>query len=716
MPAPSPSPAEPTLPSLWRRFTSPLSAGIVLVLFWGVLQMSLREKSSTMDEPLHAAAGYTYWKLNDYRVQPENGNLPQRVFGLAYQGDQFAFPSLESPLWKDASAVRLAFDWFNHSGHDPAAMLLRGRAISGLFAVALGAVIWLWARRLFGPVGGMLSLLLYVLNPSILANGALMTSDTASALFFLLATWRAWAVVERCSVRNVLFSALATGLLFVTKMSAILIVPIVGVLVGYRLWQKQPLSVAGVGEVSRRGAQAAVFGVVALCHALVAIGIVWGSYGFRYSAFAPEHAKPGHFISPWEWMLDQPDHIALLNRLQLDTPTLERASQILNRQGADKNGWSYAAIDALALIRETVLSPEQARALDVLRAEPSPQPVVRLLEFARGHRLLPEAYLYGYAHVWKLSQRRTAFFNGEVRDTGWRTFFPYTFLVKTPLALFALIGLAVAGVTLRRRADGTPPGSALGAATLPLWTLMVVYWVPAIFSHLNIGHRHILPVYPPLFILCGAAGLWLVRAINKDAASEDGDITPQRTARFASVAVSGILVVLAAESVAHFPNYLTYFNGLIRPSRAYEHLVDSSLDWGQDLPDLARYIEERKPAGPHYLAYFGADSPRSYGVRAHLIHGFTPFAKQHSPPFQLLPDAAPNRHDPAVAAFLAQEPDYDPETIFGVSNGPVKAAVMPMNRTPQNTITDLSVSAARRLSSSESPWKSGTVWNSAGSM
>ncbi len=43
-------------------------------------------------------------------------------------------------------------------------------------------------------------------------------------------------------------------------------------------------------------------------------------------------------------------------------------------------------------------------------------------------------------------------------------------------------------------------------------------------------------------------------------------------------------------------------------------------------------------------------------------------------------------------------------------------AVSAMKRTPQNTMTDLSVSAARRLSSSESPWKSGTVWNNAGSM
>ena len=83
----------------------------------------------------------------------------------------------------------MTWQWFYELGNDAEAMTQRGRACIGLFAVALGGLVWAWSRQLFGPLGGMLSLLLYVFNPSILANGALMTSDTTSALFFFAATW-----------------------------------------------------------------------------------------------------------------------------------------------------------------------------------------------------------------------------------------------------------------------------------------------------------------------------------------------------------------------------------------------------------------------------------------------------------------------------------------------------------------------------------------------
>ena len=46
--------------------------------------------------------------------------------------------------------------------------------------------------------------------------------------------------------------------------------------------------------------------------------------------------------------------------------------------------------------------------------------------------------------------------------------------------------------------------------TAPLVVLFVVYWATSITSHLNIGHRHILPTYPVLFIAAGALGTWLV--------------------------------------------------------------------------------------------------------------------------------------------------------------------------------------------------------------
>jgi hypothetical protein len=75
--------------------------------------------------------------------------------------------------------------------------------------------------------------------------------------------------------------------------------------------------------------------------------------------------------------------------------------------------------------------------------------------------------------------------------------------------------------------------------------------------------------------------------------------------------------------VASRPNYLAYFNQIAGgPSRGYLHLVDSSLDWGQDLPALKTWIDnheaivDRKPI---YLAYFGTADPRAYEINAELI-------------------------------------------------------------------------------------------------
>jgi 4-amino-4-deoxy-L-arabinose transferase-like glycosyltransferase len=185
------------------------------------------------------------------------------------------------PAWRNAEMRTVGDQWFNTMGHDTARLLLLGRAWSGLLAVALGAVVWFWARQLFGPAAAMLALLLYVLNPAILANCALMKDDVAGALFFLLATWRAGAVLQRCSLGNVLLSALATVGLFVSKMSAFLLVPIAGVLVIARLWEHRPWLVTGLGEVARRATQAVVLAAVVLAHAVATVFVIWACHGFR---------------------------------------------------------------------------------------------------------------------------------------------------------------------------------------------------------------------------------------------------------------------------------------------------------------------------------------------------------------------------------------------------------------------------------------------------
>jgi hypothetical protein len=251
------------------------------------------------------------------------------------------------------------------------------------------------------------------------------------------------------------------------------------------------------------------------------------------------------------------------------------------------------------------------------------------------HRLLPEGYLYGTTYALRMAGQRSAFLLGQYSLTGWWWFFPYAFLVKTPLPLFALLVLAAAAALWKLRAASTEATAwrrALSGlyVTAPLWVLLLVYWAFAVTSKLNIGHRHLLPTYPVLFIFAGAAGLWLSR---------------QTRVLCAIVLASALLFV--TDSITGRPNYLAYFNQLIgSPGSAYQHFVDSSLDWGQDLPGLKKWLDERglnpsqpqmdvppdatnaagdagiRTSTPVYVSYFGTGNVRYYGINGTLLTCF----------------------------------------------------------------------------------------------
>ena len=658
------------------RFVGPLAGCVVLIAFWAGLLLSLREKSLTLDEGVHLTAGYAFWRFDDYRLNPENGNLPERVMALPLLFGDYKFPATNSDAWRNTDKWTITWQWFYQLGNDADEMTRRGRGAIGLLAVALGALVWAWSRQLFGRVGGMLSLLLYVLNPSILANGGLMTSDTAAALFFLAATWSWWRALHRLTVGRILISALAMGALFLSKTSALLILPIAIVLALVRIWQGKslPVRLFGLAEVPRRGMQFLAFATAGVAHFVVVLFLVWAFHGFRYVAFSPAMPDGAWNEATWETLLDKPAPKALLDRLELSSAQSEHIKNIFARERVDQNGWSAASFKALDAVKHEVLAEEQTSRLEQFLAEPPVEFFARVIEAMRRHHLLPEAYIYGMAHVWRGSRERAAFFNGEFGVSGWRTFFPYTFLVKTPLPVFVVIGLAIAGAVTRREQRKTKvkardPGPTF-YETLPLWVLLTVYWCAAISSHLNIGHRHLLPAYPPLFVLCGAAGWWL-RA--RPGVRNEARAT-LRFSRWMGIGVCLALASLAFEAVYRFPNYLAYFNGLVRPANGYRHLVDSSLDWGQDLPGVRRYIETKHPATPVYLSYFGFANPVYYGIPA--IHTYSVTGAHRSPPIQTFTLSA-DRARTFLEDLLRREPDYDAENVVTADrDGSVFAVVV----------------------------------------
>lgn len=208
-------------------------------------------------------------------------------------------------------------------------------------------------------------------------------------------------------------------------------------------------------------------------------------------------------------------------------------------------------------------------------------------------RLFPEAFLFGYLNTYVGSLSRGAFLAGEHGTSGWVAFFPLAFLWKSTFAELAGVMLCTIAAILGWR---TSRGAWLKFA--PLFILAGVYGVVALASHLNIGQRHLLPLYPLLFIAIGATVVTLGRASR--------------------YAIAGFACIQLATAASIHPYSLAYFNTLAGgPANGWRLLVDSSLDWGQDLPALRRWLETNNagPAPqPAFLSYFGMALPAREGV------------------------------------------------------------------------------------------------------
>jgi len=210
------------------------------------------------------------------------------------------------------------------------------------------------------------------------------------------------------------------------------------------------------------------------------------------------------------------------------------------------------------------------------------------------YRIFPEAWINGQLFVLK-NLKRPAYLLGETSPDGFRLYFPVTFIVKTPLPTLLLL-LGFAGLWLRRRER---------IGTFFLLIPVVAYFLLAIFSRLNIGVRHLLPIYPFLFVIIGvsAASYW------------KGWTWPKRAG----------LIFLALwylwSAVSSYPHYLAYFSELAGgPANGHKILVDSNLDWGQDLKGLKRWMDENRVEKIGFL-YFGKAEPQYYGIDAFYLPG-----------------------------------------------------------------------------------------------
>jgi hypothetical protein len=210
--------------------------------------------------------------------------------------------------------------------------------------------------------------------------------------------------------------------------------------------------------------------------------------------------------------------------------------------------------------------------------------------------LVPEDYARGLVFVMRHSEARRTFLLGELSDRGFPHYFLVTFLLKSPVPLLLLTALALARLGRIGRRDAAF-----------LWLPVLVYAAFTLTRGLQIGHRHLLPLYPFLFVAAGeaAARLWSWR----------------RPAGLALVA--GLGLWYAGGTLRNHPHHLAYFNEIAGgPANGWRVLVDSNLDWGQDLKRLAAWMR-RKGVTRVKLSYFGSADPSYYGIDAEALPGYT---------------------------------------------------------------------------------------------
>ncbi len=227
------------------------------------------------------------------------------------------------------------------------------------------------------------------------------------------------------------------------------------------------------------------------------------------------------------------------------------------------------------------------------------------------------AFLRGVSVASRVSSAgHPAFLAGAYSLHGWPWYFLVTVALKVPIGILAAAVLAVvlAGLSARAAVDGSatssgplesallPSGRAMAREVLLLACLCAAIFASVARAGINAGHRHVV-VVEALFALIAGGGAAIAL---RDRGLRRG---------ITSAALAGAVLAAAASSLRAHPDALGYFNAFAGPTPD-QYLVDSNIDWGQDLERLGRHLRQTGIVEPIHLAYFGSALPANHGVRA----------------------------------------------------------------------------------------------------
>jgi hypothetical protein len=543
------------LPTTTRNTRWAVAAVLALLLIMTAeIVHAVHGQSLTWDEGDHIFAGYESWKTHDFGLNPEHPPMVKLLATLPLLPLHLNVPPVQHRFFKTESYLdgqQLLF----HNGptdggrYSAETLVFLARLPTLLFALAAALLVFLAAREMFSLRAGLIALTLFCFDPTLLAFGAYVTTDMAASCTIFATIYALWRYLQRPTPARLIVVGLAAGLALAAKHSTILLAPVLVLLLAGELaapWLAQ--------RWSRHKS-----GCPIACPE-PAEGSGTSDMGFHTAPF-PRRA------------------LNLLTALVVITVT---AVLVL---------WAFYGFRYNARPAGLTLSPSLTDYVGPLAGIEA-----RGILFAARFHLLPESYLYGLADVRKMANDMPSFFFGHVYLHGIWYYFPVVFLIKSTLSL--LVALALTAFAIAR-------GWLRNARAL--WFLIAppaLYFTVAMSSHLNIGARHILPVW---VFCCVLAGAGLSALIDHN--------------RRWLYPVAALLLFQIATTLHTAPTYIPYSNEAWGgPTHTYRYLSDSNTDWAQQLIATSAYLRQ------HHIqhcsiAYFAAPFilPADYGIPCRLL-------------------------------------------------------------------------------------------------
>jgi hypothetical protein len=465
---------------------------IILLLMGANMVSVIARKSLTNDELVHIPSGYQYLTTGNFSLNPEH---PPLVKMWAAAPLLFLRPNvntLTAPADQNFATLTVdtSIDFWQANKQRFQAISFWARVPMILLTLALGALIFIFGRQLFGRRAAVIAVALFSLEPTMLAHGRIVHTDVPAAFGYLLFFFALYGYGRAPTFSRAVWFGVATGAALLTKFSLAILAPIfVGALI-YGGWKA-----LRHGSTRRRAIAQTVIA------SLVVLVVLNAAYYFQHPPLARSEID---FIS----------------------------------------GAATKPVNAQRIIA-----------------------TVNLLS-----KILPTEYLFGIYTIYVHNHfGHPTSLLGHYSNFGWWYYFPVTFALKTTLpflllAVAALLWAIWAGLFRKER------------EVILLIAPVAIYMVMSMSGNINIGVRHIAPVFPFLFLL---GGTFLDRFLNC------------ARARAAAVFVVVLLGWMLVDAVRAYPDYLSYTSPLTLGKPGWQLLNDSNVEWGEDIGELAAYLHAR---------------------------------------------------------------------------------------------------------------------------